>query len=105
LRVFFTFVCVSLCWVLFQPDFGKALAMYRQLFNFSVGNPLPLSNRSLWYTVGFVVICHLLVRSGAWQRIHVRLPAPVLGVGYAVCLCVAMLLAPDGENRFIYFQF
>jgi alginate O-acetyltransferase complex protein AlgI len=29
----------------------------------------------------------------------------VLGMGYAVCLCAAMLLAPDTGTTFIYFQF
>ncbi len=104
-RILFTFTCVSLCWVLFQPELSKALAMYQQLFNISSGNPLPLSNRSLWYTAIFVLVCHLLVRSGAWERIYRSLPAPILGVGYAVCLCVAMLLAPDAGTTFIYFQF
>jgi hypothetical protein len=45
------------------------------------------------------------VRFGAWHWLHERLPAPVLGAGYAVCLCTAMLLAPDGGTTFIYFQF
>ncbi len=94
-----------MCWVLFQPEFAKALAMYKQLFAIHAGSPLPLSNRSLWYTVAFVAVCHLLVRSGAWQWLYPRLPAPVLGVGYAVCLCAAMLLAPDTGTTFIYFQF
>ena len=105
LRILFTFFCVSMCWVLFQPDFMKALAMFERLFAFHVGNPLPLSNRSLWYTVGFVAFCHLLVRFGAWDWLRERLPSPVLGFGYAVCLCAAMLLAPDQGTTFIYFQF
>lgn len=104
-RVFLTFFCVSMCWVLFQPSIDKALAMYERLFMLQSGLPLPLHNRSLWYTVAFVALCHLLVRYGLWQRAHARLPAPVLGVGYAVCVCVAMVLAPDGGNGFIYFQF
>jgi alginate O-acetyltransferase complex protein AlgI len=104
-RIAITFAFVSLCWVLFQPEFGKALTMYRQLFSLSLGNSLPLSNRSLWWTVVFVAICHMLVRSGAWQRIHARLPAPILGIGYALCLCTAMILAPDTGTTFIYFQF
>ena len=90
---------------MFQPDFGKALAIYGKLFSVSPGLGLPLSNRSLWYTAAFVLLCHLLVRSGVWQRIYPRLPAPVLGTGYAVCLCIAMLLAPDSGTTFIYFQF
>jgi len=105
LRILLTFFCVNMCWVLFQPEFAKALAMYKQLFALHGGLPLPLSNRSLWYTVGFVAVCHLLVRSGVWSWLYERLPAPVLGMGYAVCLCAAMLLAPDTGTTFIYFQF
>src|SRR5262249_16238735 len=92
-RVFLTFTCVTLCWVLFHPDFSKALGMYQQMFHIRLGMPLPLSNKSLWVTVAFVLFCHLLVRSGAWTWIQNRLPAPMLGTGYAVCLCLAMLLA------------
>ncbi len=104
-RVFLTFFCVMLCWVLFQPDIGKAMDMYGQLFHIRLGQPLPLSNKSLWVTFVFVLLCHLLVRTGAWSRIYPRLPAPLLGMGYAVCLCTAMLLAPDAGTTFIYFQF
>jgi D-alanyl-lipoteichoic acid acyltransferase DltB (MBOAT superfamily) len=108
-RVFFTFFCVTMCWVLFQPSFDKAIAMYRQLLHIGVGPaslaPLPLSNKSLWITVGFLFFCHLLVRSGAWAKLYPKLPAPVLGMGYAVCLCTAMLLAPDAGTTFIYFTF
>jgi alginate O-acetyltransferase complex protein AlgI len=105
IRVLFTFFCVSMCWVLFQPDFTKALEMFKQLYSPSLGKPLPLSNQSLWYTVVFVIGCHVLVRFGLWQRIQTRLPAPLLGTGYALCLCTAMLLAPDTGTTFIYFQF
>ncbi len=75
------------------------------MFSFNSGKPLPLSSHSLWYTVAFVAICHLLVRYEVWQRIYTRLPAPILGVGYAVCACAAMLLAPEKGTTFIYFQF
>jgi alginate O-acetyltransferase complex protein AlgI len=105
LRVAVTFFCVSMCWVLFQPDLAKAVSLYQQLFQIHGGQPLPLSNRSLWYTVEFVIACHLLVRFGVWKWLSVRLPAPVVGFGYAVCLCMAMLLAPDTSTTFIYFQF
>jgi alginate O-acetyltransferase complex protein AlgI len=118
-RVLLTFFAVSLCWVLFQPNlapnplkpelilngFDRALAMYGKMFNISMGLALPLHNRSLWYTAGFVLMCHMLVRSGVWQWVYQRLPAPVLGMGYAVCLCLAMLLAPDSGSSFIYFNF
>ncbi len=106
LRVFLTFAAVSLCWVLFQPSIGKALALYARLFSFADGVKfLPLHHRSLWYTAAFVLICHLIVSRGLWQRAYARVPAPVLGVGYAACLCAALVLAPDGGGSFIYFDF
>ncbi len=105
LRIVFTFFCVSLCWVLFQPELSKALAVFAKLFSIQDGIALPLSRTSLWWTVAFLFACQWLVRSGAWAAIYRRLPAPVLGVGYAVCLCVALVLAPDNGTTFIYFQF
>ena len=119
LRVFGTFMCVSVLWVLFQPDplptaavpnppsaLEKAATMYGRMFSIQiVGQPLPLHNRSLWYTVGFVLLCHAVASSGVWQRVQSRLPAPVLGLGYALCLCAALVLAPDSGQKFIYFDF
>ncbi|MBX9626521.1 MAG: MBOAT family protein [Gemmataceae bacterium] len=104
-RITLTFFCVSLCWVLFQPDITKALAMFERLFSIQMGQPLPLHNRSLWYTAGFLLLCHLFVTAGLWRRVYDRLPAPVLGAGYAACVCTAMLLAPDSGSGFIYFTF
>lgn len=105
LRIALTFFAVSMCWVLFQPSLVKAGAMFERLFTLQMGLPLPLHNRSLWYTAAFVLLCHLVVTRGLWQRVYDRLPAPVLGAGYAVCLCAAMVLAPDSGSSFIYFQF
>ncbi len=105
LRVLVTFFCVSMCWVLFQPELSKALAVFEKLFHIQKGLSLPLNNRSLWYTVIFLFACQWLVRSGVWAKIYSRLPAPVLGTGYAVCLCAALVLAPDNGTTFIYFQF
>jgi D-alanyl-lipoteichoic acid acyltransferase DltB (MBOAT superfamily) len=105
LRILFTFVCVSLCWVLFQPELGKALAVFERLFMLHKGHTLPLNNRSLWILVGLLFACQWLVRSGAWDWLYRRLPAPVLGTGYALCLCTALVLAPDNGSSFIYFQF
>jgi alginate O-acetyltransferase complex protein AlgI len=105
LRIAVTFITVNLCWVLFQPDLSRAWTMYQHLFVLQSGEPLPLHNRSLWYTALFVLACHLLVASGLWQLIYQRLPAAVLGSGYALCACLAMLLAPAQGTTFIYFQF
>jgi D-alanyl-lipoteichoic acid acyltransferase DltB (MBOAT superfamily) len=104
-RVLLTFFCVAMCWVLFQPDLSKSLAMYERMFVAHAGQPPLLHNRSLWYTALFVLACHVLVTRGWWQQVHAALPAPVLGLGYAVCVCLAMLLAPASSTTFIYFQF
>jgi hypothetical protein len=37
---FLTFFCVMLCWVLFQPDIGKAMAMFGQMFQLHPGKAL-----------------------------------------------------------------
>jgi hypothetical protein len=42
---------------------------------------------------------------GAWKRLAVRLPSPVLGCGYAGVAILALLLAPDSGKAFIYFVF
>ncbi len=105
LRMFVTFFCVSMCWVLFQPELGQALTVFHKLFFIQPGLRLELSNQSLWATVIFLFACQWLVRSGLWARIYPRLPAPVLGGGYAICLCTALVLAPANSSTFIYFQF
>ncbi|QEL13299.1 MBOAT family O-acyltransferase [Limnoglobus roseus] len=104
-RVGLTFACVTLCWVFFRPECAKSITMLQRMFGLYDGLTLPLHNRSLWYTVLFVLLCHLLVARGLWQKFWERAPAAVLGVGYAVCLTVAMVLAPDGGKTFIYFTF
>ena len=105
LRVLTTFLCVALCWVFFQPSLTIAGTMLGRMFTLQSGRGLDLHNRSLWYTVVFVLICHLIVTKGLWRRWATRMPAPVLGFGYAVTLTVALLLAPDAGKAFIYFTF
>ncbi len=105
LRILVTFVCVSLCWILFQPDLSKALAVFGKLFHLRGGAGVALPTRGLWYLVLLLFACQWLVRSGAWAAVYRRLPPPVLGTGYAVCLCAALVLAPDGGRAFIYFRF
>ena len=69
------------------------------------GKPSPLHNRSLWYTIAVMALCHALAQRGLWKKMAVRMPAPMLGFGYAAVLTLAMVLAPDSGKAFIYFQF
>ena len=64
-----------------------------------------MHQRSLWYTVLVLVVCHLVAARGLWKRWSPVMPAPMLGAGYAVVLTLALVLAPDEGKAFIYFQF
>ena len=104
-RVGFTFLCVSLAWVFFRPDIAGSWEILNRLFVPHGGLSLPLHNRSLWYTVLFLLACHVLVARGWWQKAWDTASPAALGVGLAVCLTVAMVLAPQTSRTFIYFTF
>lgn len=107
LRVFVTFLCVMICWVFFRPELHQAWVMLEKMFFLLPpdGKPLPLHNRSLWYTVAFVLACQVIVAKGVWDWLWSRTPPTVAGFGYAVCLTAALVLAPETGQTFIYFTF
>jgi alginate O-acetyltransferase complex protein AlgI len=106
LRGALTFVAVSLCWVFFRAQtFESALAVFGRLFVPCDGAGTNLSPRSIYYTLLLLALCHALAAGGWWKRWSPRLPAPAMGMGYAVCLTVALVLAPDAGKAFIYFVF
>jgi len=105
LRIAITFAAVSFAWIFFRPDLAGSWAVLERMFAFVPGKPLELNNRSLWYTVLFVLACQVIVRFGLWQRISAKAPPLALGMGYATCLTFAMLLAPPVGKTFIYFTF
>jgi alginate O-acetyltransferase complex protein AlgI len=105
-RMLTTFLCVALTWVFFRAKtFALAGQMFRHLFIPHAGLTSPLHNRSLWATVALMAVCHIIGRNGAWKRWSVRVPAPVMGFGYAMAMTVALVLAPDSGKAFIYFNF
>src|SRR5262249_43656323 len=96
LRVVLTFLCVCLGWVFLRAvTFGDAAEILHRLVVPHDGLSAPLHNRSLWYTVAVVALCHALAQRGHWKKVSARLPAPVVGFGYALVLTVALVLAPD----------
>jgi alginate O-acetyltransferase complex protein AlgI len=107
LRMTLTFVTFCLSLVIFRSaDFATAGHMLQCLFQPAVGlkgPPLPVLG--FWLTVGVVAAAHLVRHFGLWQRWNWRMPASLLGVGYATVLMVALVLAPHGGKAFIYFQF
>jgi alginate O-acetyltransferase complex protein AlgI len=106
LCVLTTFLAVCVGWVFFRSQtFSGAAEMLHRMVLPSHGMTSPLHNRSLWATVAVMALCHALAQRGLWKRIAERVPAPVLGFGYAAVLTVALVLAPDSSKQFIYFQF
>jgi alginate O-acetyltransferase complex protein AlgI len=106
LRIGLTCLSVCLAWVVFRAStFTAAATFFKQMIWRHGGMAAPLHPGSLWFTVGLVVACHALGQRDRWQRLAVRLPAPVLGCGYAAMLAMALVLAPSNGKAFIYFQF
>jgi alginate O-acetyltransferase complex protein AlgI len=105
LRVAATLFCVCLGWIFFRAaTFTTAGTMIFRLFVPHSGWGLTLPAVGFWYTVGCVALCHYLGQSGLWRKWSPRLPAPVLGFGYATALTLALVLAPDSGKAFIYFS-
>jgi alginate O-acetyltransferase complex protein AlgI len=106
LRIAVTFLSVALCWVLFRAvSLAAAGAFLQRLLWPRGGLPGPLAVHVL-ATIGVLVaLSHVLVSSGAWRKLAVRLPAPLLGWSYAVLLNLTLLLSADSTKAFIYFQF
>jgi alginate O-acetyltransferase complex protein AlgI len=106
LRIGLTFFAVLIGWVLFRAnDFENALSVYKGLFTSQLGLPAPMPTHTFGWLLAGVVVAHLLGASARARRLGERLPAPVVGFGYAAMVVVAMLLAPDAGKAFIYFQF
>ena len=56
-------------------------------------------------TLALFALLHLLAAFRVWPRMVLRLPSPVLGLGYAAVVLLVLVLAPGSEKAFIYFQF
>src|SRR5581483_4776257 len=106
-RMALTFFCVAIGWIFFRSqDFTTAATMLERMFVFNEGIwETPFAIVTLSYAVIVLVVCHALTGTGAWKQMALRLPPAVLGFGYMVIILVALVLAPEGNKAFIYFQF
>ncbi|HQU44510.1 MAG TPA: MBOAT family protein [Pirellulales bacterium] len=105
-RIAMTFLTVSLAWVFFRATtFGAAMTVLGRMFSVQQGLGPPMAKESLWVLTSVVVAAHLFALSGLWKKWSVRMPAPMLGMSYALLLTITLVLAPDSGKAFIYFQF
>jgi len=105
LRIGLTFFAVSLCWVFFQPSLTKAIAIVQHLLLPAISLETPISRVRFALFIGLLGIGHLLTIRQIWKKFYFRLPAPVLGAGYALVFVASLALSPDTSKTFIYFQF
>ena len=106
LRIGLTFLTVSLAWIFFRATtFSGAMLMLGRMFTTAHGLGPPMAKESLWVLTSVVVAAHVFALSGLWKKWSLRMPAPVLGMSYAVLLTLTLVLAPDAGKAFIYFQF
>jgi alginate O-acetyltransferase complex protein AlgI len=107
LRLTLTLLSVCVGWVFFRATtFANAAAYLQRMASFQtlpVSGPTP--NEDIYMTIAVVFICHIVKRFDLWPKWQLRLPASLLGFGYAAAATLALVLAPSGNKPFIYFQF
>lgn len=101
-----TQAAVVFAWILFRaPDFSTAQNVYSKLFLLQSGADLPIDASSFFVTLLVVAAATWVGRRQLWSAWADRLPAALIGPCYAVVFILAILLAPDFGQPFIYFQF
>lgn len=105
-RMALTFAVVCAGWVLFRAtSLAVAGTIFERMLIPSAGKTSPLQGFSLWVLLGVMAVAHTIGALGLWKRWSMRMPAPALGMAYALVINLALLLAPDAGKTFIYFQF
>jgi alginate O-acetyltransferase complex protein AlgI len=108
LRWFVTITCILFGYVLFRaPTFPVAADFYYRMVHAAPSgcHESPMPNAGLWLIVTIVAAAHFAGVRRLWERVSLRLPAPVLGACCVVAVTIALMLSPDGTKPFIYFDF
>jgi alginate O-acetyltransferase complex protein AlgI len=106
LRVAATFLCVCAGWVIFRAaSLTDAWIILRHLVQPRAGLAPPLPMDSLVVLAGVIAFGFFVAASGIQRRLAWRIPGPVWGAGYTALMTLALLMAPEANKVFIYFQF
>src|SRR5262249_49482983 len=105
LRVAGTFVTFCLTLVIFRTaTLAAGFTMLGRMFRSSPGLGSAFQTRSLVITFFVVLGAHFLAQDERWKKVLASVPPPVRGFGYAAVLTLALVLAPEADKAFIYFQ-
>ncbi len=106
LQVALTFVTFCCALVVFRaPTLADGGAMLAGMFAGRAGSGTPMHMESFLVLLAVVIAGHALAASGLGDRLLARLPAPLRGFAYATAMSLALLLVPETNKAFIYFQF
>src|SRR5262249_25430546 len=107
LRVALTFVSFTCLLTIFRsPTVDAAGTFLGRMFSFvGAGRHEPFNLTLIGVLIGVVAAGHYLAAGDRWRRWLGRVPPQVQGVGFALAMTLAMVLAPGAGKTFIYFQF
>ncbi len=102
-----TLFCFCTTLVIFRANsVPEGFQMLGRMFVPSSGNGIPLNERGFWLALTILIVAHIVGHHHRFfERVAEYVPAPVRGFGYAAAFTAAMVLAPDIDQAFIYFQF
>jgi alginate O-acetyltransferase complex protein AlgI len=90
-----TFAAVCAGWVVFRSnDLGNVWEMFHRPAVPYPDSPWTVPTGNVWWAAAAVALAHAGGAFGVWWRFGRRLPAPVLGVGYAAAVVCCFVLAP-----------
>jgi alginate O-acetyltransferase complex protein AlgI len=101
-----TFLTFCLIMVIFRAEsLASTGIIFGRLFAPCTGLGTPMHSFGLLLTAVLLLAGHV-IGSRRWERVMLaHAPAPLVGVACTVMLTLALLLAPDGNRAFVYFQF
>jgi len=107
LRVILTFVCVCSTMVFFRAgSVSDAFLMLQRMFIPSEGFGVPVNERGFWMALVIVFAAHHLGQHRQYFiQLFDRVPTPIRGLAFAGIFTLALILSPEIDQAFIYFQF
>jgi alginate O-acetyltransferase complex protein AlgI len=107
LRITVTFLSFCMSLVVFRANtVSDGILMLQHMMVPTGGLGVPTNERGFWYAMLVLGLAHWI---GHNQKTFARalefIPAPVRGLGYASVFTLALVLSPEIDQAFIYFQF